>query len=163
MLTNQTQPIDPREDDGATAKRRGRGKSGPHPVDIHVGQRLRLRRMMLGLSQSRLGESVGLTFQQIQKYERGANRMGASRLYELAGVLDVPVSYFFAEMGPASGKGATGKTIDRTSDRTESPAVNDMVGLRVLSAYHRIDDRRVQKAVYDLMHSVSGGKAGHRT
>ena len=65
------------------------------PVDVHVGSRVRLRRTLLGLSQERLGEAVGLTFQQIQKYERGANRIGASRMYDLAHVLDVPVSFFF--------------------------------------------------------------------
>ena len=69
-----------------------------HPVDIHVGARLRQRRHLVGLSQSKLGESVGLTFQQIQKYERGTNRISSSRLYEFAKVLAVPVSYFFDEM-----------------------------------------------------------------
>ncbi|MBL4614923.1 MAG: helix-turn-helix transcriptional regulator, partial [Magnetovibrio sp.] len=70
----------------------------PRPVDVHVGARLRQRRTLLGMSQEKLGEAVGLTFQQIQKYERGANRIGASRLYQLSNVLDVSVSYFFEEM-----------------------------------------------------------------
>ena len=70
----------------------------PHPVDVHVGSRVRLRRNLLGLSQSKLGDTVGLTFQQIQKYERGANRMGGSRLYQFAQILDVPVSFFFDDM-----------------------------------------------------------------
>ncbi|MDA0238647.1 MAG: helix-turn-helix transcriptional regulator, partial [Proteobacteria bacterium] len=70
----------------------------PDPVDIHVGSRVRLRRTLLGLSQEKLGEAVGLTFQQIQKYERGANRIGASRLYDLSNILDVPVSYFYEDM-----------------------------------------------------------------
>ncbi len=69
-----------------------------HPVDMHVGLRMRQRRALLGMSQTALGNSVGLTFQQVQKYERGSNRMGSSRLYEFAKVLDVPVSYFFDEM-----------------------------------------------------------------
>ena len=72
----------------------------PNPVDVRVGARLRLRRNMLGLSQEKLGELIGLTFQQIQKYERGANRIGASRLYELSRVLDVPVSFFFDDTDP---------------------------------------------------------------
>ena len=70
------------------------------PVDVHVGSRVRLRRTLLGLSQEKLGEAVGLTFQQIQKYERGANRIGASRMYDLAHVLDVPVAFFFEEIPP---------------------------------------------------------------
>src|ERR671927_529699 len=72
----------------------------PHPIDIRVGARLRLRRNMLGLSQEKLGEAIGLTFQQVQKYERGANRIGASRLHEPSRVLDVPVSFFFDDTDP---------------------------------------------------------------
>src|SRR5271155_125722 len=82
-------------------RRPGRRKSDrPHPIDVHVGSRVRLRRNMLGLSQEKLGEAIGLTFQQVQKYERGANRIGASRLMELSRVLDVPVSFFFDETDP---------------------------------------------------------------
>ena len=78
---------------------RGRtGEGGANPVDIHVGNRVRLRRTLLGLSQESLGEALGLTFQQVQKYERGANRIGASRLFDLARVLGVPVTYFYEEM-----------------------------------------------------------------
>src|SRR4051794_36803227 len=82
-------------------RRPGRPKIGtPNPIDVRVGVRLRLRRNMLGLSQERLGEMIGLTFQQVQKYERGANRIGASRLHELSRVLDVPVSFFFDDTDP---------------------------------------------------------------
>ena len=77
----------------ATANTISRRGEGPHPIDIHVGARLRLRRTLLGLSQEKLGEAVGITFQQLQKYERGANRISASRLYHLALVLDVPVGF----------------------------------------------------------------------
>src|SRR3954471_2732243 len=83
-----------------------------HPVDVHVGARMRQRRTLLGMSQEKLGTAVGLTFQQIQKYERGSNRIGSSRLFEFAKVLDVPVNYFFDEMPsnalagrPMSGRG----------------------------------------------------------
>src|SRR6186997_1732132 len=86
---------------------RGRKSSGrmaskgfPNPVDVHVGTRVRLRRTLLGLSQEKLGEAIGLTFQQVQKYERGANRIGASRLWDLSRVLDCPVSFFFDDMDP---------------------------------------------------------------
>src|SRR5579872_2802569 len=83
------------------ARRPGRRKTDrPNPIDVHVGSRVRLRRNMLGLSQEKLGEAIGLTFQQVQKYERGANRVGASRLHELSRVLDVPVVFFFDAMDP---------------------------------------------------------------
>src|SRR5438128_12652470 len=79
--------------------RRRRQKSDkPNPIDIHVGSRVRLRRTLLGMSQEKLGESLGLTFQQVQKYERGANRIGASRLWDLSRVLECPVAFFFEEM-----------------------------------------------------------------
>ena len=82
-------------------RRPGRRKGDkPNPIDVHVGSRVRLRRNMLGLSQEKLGEAIGLTFQQVQKYERGANRIGASRLHDLSRVLDVPVSFFFDDMDP---------------------------------------------------------------
>ncbi len=81
--------------------RRRRQKSDkPNPTDIHVGARVRLRRTLLGMSQEKLGDAIGLTFQQVQKYERGANRVGASRLYDLSRVLDVPVSFFFEDIAP---------------------------------------------------------------
>ena len=82
--------------------RRRHGSDHPHPVDVHVGARVRLRRTALGMSQEKLGDAIGLTFQQVQKYERGTNRIGASRLYELSRVLEVPVSFFFEELDPAA-------------------------------------------------------------
>lgn len=79
----------------------GKGKKGqPDPVDVHVGSRVRLRRGIMGLSQEKLAESLGLTFQQIQKYERGANRVSASRLFQLGEILDVPVNFFFEGFNP---------------------------------------------------------------
>src|SRR5678816_919138 len=79
---------------------RARGGVGrPNPVDIHVGGRVRLRRTLLGMSQEKLADALGLTFQQVQKYERGANRIGASRLHQLSRILEVPVAFFFEEMG----------------------------------------------------------------
>ena len=83
-------------------------KSSPDPVDIHVGARVRLRRTLLGMSQEKLGKALGLTFQQVQKYERGANRIGSSRLFQLSRILDVPVSFFFDEMAPETTKKADG-------------------------------------------------------
>src|SRR5437660_7684075 len=90
-------------------RRPGRQKGDkPNPIDTHVGSRVRLRRNMLGLSQEKLGTAIGLTFQQVQKYERGANRIGASRLHELSPVLDVPVSFFFDDMDPVRAPGIPG-------------------------------------------------------
>src|SRR3954468_9912069 len=80
----------------------------PSPIDVHVGGRVRLRRTLLGMSQEKLGEALGLTFQQVQKYERGVNRIGASRLFDLARVLDVPIGFFFDDMPDSLGGGVTG-------------------------------------------------------
>src|ERR1700744_4827409 len=93
-------------------------ESRPSPIDVHVGTRIRLRRTLLGMSQERLGEALGLTFQQVQKYERGVNRVGASRLFDLSRVLDVPISFFFDDMpdslsatfGSPAARRATGVT-----------------------------------------------------
>ncbi len=80
-------------------------RKGSHPIDVHVGVRVRLRRNLLGMSQTALGKAVGITFQQIQKYERGVNRIGASRLFNLSRALDVPVSFFFEDLSPAAAGG----------------------------------------------------------
>src|SRR5512134_3751494 len=92
----------------------------PNPVDIHVGSRVRLRRTLLGLSQEKLGEAVGLTFQQIQKYERGANRIGASRLFEFSRILDVPVSFFFDDMDDRA-RVAQGDEVLGLADQPQTP------------------------------------------
>src|ERR1700693_3559843 len=98
----------------------GADKEGrPSPIDIHVGSRIRLRRTLLGMSQERLGEALGLTFQQVQKYERGVNRVGASRLFDLSRVLDVPISFFFDDMPDsltASFGGQTGRRAANVAD-----------------------------------------------
>jgi len=96
----------------------------PNPIDIHVGSRVRLRRTMMSMSQEKLGEQLGITFQQIQKYEKGANRIGASRLQEIASILQTPVSFFFedapntaAHQGGFSESGSTNYVVDFLSDR----------------------------------------------
>src|SRR4051794_33147217 len=91
-----------RQTDEAATKR---NEKSAHPMDVHVGSRVRLRRTLSGLSQEKLGDALGLTFQQVQKYERGANRISASRLFTLSQVLDVPVSFFFEDMSVASPPG----------------------------------------------------------
>src|SRR5579875_1614359 len=98
---------------------RGERESRASPIDAHVGTRIRLRRTLLGMSQEKLGEALGLTFQQVQKYERGVNRVGASRLFDLSRVLDVPISFFFDDL-PDSLSGFSGKRAAGMAEAQES-------------------------------------------
>jgi transcriptional regulator with XRE-family HTH domain len=128
------------------------------PVDVHVGSRVRLRRTLLGLSQERLGEAVGLTFQQIQKYERGANRIGASRMYDLAHVLDVPVSFFFDDM-PEDVKQRDAAPVavadDDEATGAEPNPLNRRETLELVRAYYRIQSARVRKRMFELVKAVA--------
>ena len=129
-------------------------RSAPNPIDIHVGGRLRLRRLAVGLSQERLAKSIGITFQQIQKYERGTNRIVASRLHDLARVLDVPVGYFFSEMNEGT------LTESAPEPREEAMAfAHDLMGeretLELVRSYYKISDPRIRKRLFDLVKSVS--------
>ena len=131
----------------------------PNPIDIHVGRRVRLRRTLLGLSQGKLGEAIGLTFQQVQKYERGTNRVSASRLYALSHVLDVPVPYFFEDMPPEiSDKG--GKPVPGLAEgikkKTSADLLTKRETLELVRAYYRIKDPNVRKRLYDLVKSLAG-------
>jgi transcriptional regulator with XRE-family HTH domain len=132
-------------------KRSGRAKSdGPNPVDVLVGARVRLRRNMQGLSQEKLGEAIGLTFQQVQKYERGANRIGASRLLEIARVLDVPVTFFFDNVdpvrAPAIPQGFAVHAIEALeADPLHVPETRELVG-----AFYDIQDAIVRRRLLDL-------------
>ncbi|MDH5747767.1 MAG: helix-turn-helix domain-containing protein [Rhodospirillales bacterium] len=137
----------------------------PRPVDVHVGSRLRLRRTLMGMSQEKLGEAVSLTFQQIQKYERGANRIGASRLYQLSLILDVPVSYFFEEMpdGIAARTPASSlSSPDGLSDLDQEPFQADPMAkretLELVRAYYRITDPKVRKRLFELTKSVANSQ-----
>lgn len=125
----------------------------PNPVDIHVGGRVRQRRTLLGMSQESLGDSVGLTFQQIQKYERGANRIGASRLFEFSRLLDVPVSYFFEELPgdlrTHEGRMAAGLR-DQDQDTLEPDPMARRETLELVRAYYRISDPRVRRRLFEL-------------
>jgi transcriptional regulator with XRE-family HTH domain len=128
------------------------------PIDVHVGSRVRLRRTLLGLSQERLGEAVGLTFQQIQKYERGANRIGASRMYDLAHVLDVPVSFFFDDM-PDDVKQRDAAPLNVSDDEdaggAEPNPLNRRETLELVRAYYRISSARVRKRMFELVKAVA--------
>ncbi len=140
--------------------RRRRG-GGPHPIDVHVGGRIRLRRTLLGLSQEKLGEMIGLTFQQVQKYERGSNRVGASRLFDLSRVLDVPMSFFFEDMDeqpparPSRRRGAAGEERAAHAAGGQSGApIAKRETLELVRAYYRIDDAEVRKRVFDLVKAM---------
>jgi transcriptional regulator with XRE-family HTH domain len=132
-----------------------------HAVDVHVGARFRQRRSLLGMSQSKVGEAVGLTFQQIQKYERGANRMGSSRLYEFAKVLDVPVSYFFDEMpaGTLSSRTRKGYGEAATPFADEKDPLIKRETLELVRAYYKIREGRVRKRIFEMVKAV--GAASH--
>jgi len=130
-------------------------KKQPNPIDIHVGSRVRLRRMMLGMSQEKLGESLGITFQQIQKYEKGTNRIGASRLQHIARVLSVPVSFFFED--------APGAPAEQTAGMAEPKSTHYVVdflssaeGLQLNKAFIRIKDSKLRRKIIDLVRALAG-------
>jgi transcriptional regulator with XRE-family HTH domain len=140
-------------------------ESRPSPIDVHVGTRIRLRRTLMGMSQERLGEALGLTFQQVQKYERGSNRVGASRLFDLSRVLDVPISFFFDDMPEPLAAGAGGQAGALAGRRTYAFAepqegfgddsMNRRETLDLVRAYYRITDGAVRKRVLDLVKSLA--------
>ena len=139
-------------------------ESRPSPIDVHVGTRIRLRRTLMGMSQERLGEALGLTFQQIQKYERGVNRVGASRLFDLSRVLDVPISFFFDDLPEPLVNvygGQAGSTASRRAMGFAEPqegfgddSLNRRETLELVRAYYRITDTGVRKRVFDLIKSL---------
>jgi transcriptional regulator with XRE-family HTH domain len=129
-------------------------KGFPNPIDVHVGSRVRLRRTLLWISQTTLAEAIGLTFQQVQKYERGMNRVSASRLVDLANALDVTVSYFFEEM--SAGVGAqTPSALMKAGPRpaaidNENDPLSKRETLEFVRAYYKIQDPAVRKRVFEL-------------
>ena len=162
MLDNAEEtPRAARGADAVSTEKEGR----PSPIDVHVGSRIRLRRTLLGMSQERLGEALGLTFQQVQKYERGVNRVGASRLFDLSRVLDVPISFFFDDMpeGLASTYAAqTGRRpigFVEPRDAFTDDALNRRETLELVRAYYRITDPAVRKRVFDLIKSMGPAEA----
>ncbi len=133
------------------------GRPGvPNPIDIHVGSRMRMRRIMLGMSQQKLGEALGLTFQQVQKYERGTNRVGASRLWDLSNVLDVPITFFFEDMpsdvagnSPRLRAGLSEEPVPEVDFEPDPMAKRET--LELARAYYKIKDPMVRKRVFDLV------------
>ena len=122
----------------------------PHPVDIHVGMRLRLRRLELKLSQKQLGEALDLSFQQVQKYEKGNNRISASKLFEIAGILEVPTLYFFEGLSTGSdeigesGPGLDGLGLTQTRE-----------GLRIVKAFSKIKDPKIRRTIIHLVEKIA--------
>jgi transcriptional regulator with XRE-family HTH domain len=135
-------------------------KKQPSSVDAHVGSRVRLRRMLIGMSQEKLGELLGLTFQQVQKYEKGANRIGASRLYDISQILNVAVQYFFEDLPKTPGERVNGGAL-READ--PAPFVMDFVssaeGLQLIRAYVKVSDQKVRKRILELVKSLGGEEA----
>lgn len=140
-------------------RRRRRKSDKPNPIDVHVGSRVRLRRTLLGMSQEKLGEAIGLTFQQVQKYERGANRIGASRLYDLSRVLDVPVSFFFDDINPEVVAAAV-EAGDGVAPRYEPDPMMRRETLELVRAYYRIPDAQIRRRLFDLTKAIANACAG---
>jgi len=134
-----------------------RGSDIAHPVDVHVGQRVKLRRTLLGMTQGKLGESIGLTFQQIQKYERGANRVSASKLWLLGNVMDVPVSFFFQDMPPSVREafpGYQGETAE--SDIPEEHlTLHRRQTLELVRTFSKLTDPVIRKRVIDVVRAIA--------
>ncbi|MBT9372102.1 helix-turn-helix domain-containing protein [Rhizobium sp. CSW-27] len=129
-------------------------KKKPNPIDIHVGSRIRLRRTMLGMSQEKLGESLGITFQQIQKYEKGTNRVGASRLQNISSILNVPVSFFFEDApGEQSANGAG--LAEASSSNYVVDFLSSSEGLQLNRAFVKITDPKVRRKLVDLVKALA--------
>jgi transcriptional regulator with XRE-family HTH domain len=138
------------------ARRPGRRKGDkPNPIDVHVGSRVRLRRNMLGLSQEKLGEAIGLTFQQVQKYERGANRIGASRLHDLSRVLDVPVSFFFDDMDPVRAPAIPAGFAEPPGEAFDSDPLRRRETIELVGAFYEIEDPVVRRRLFDLAKALA--------
>lgn len=147
-----------------TGKKRGRkkGSGGPNPVDIHVGSRVRLRRTLLGMSQEKLGQAIGLTFQQVQKYERGANRIGCSRLFDLSRILDVPLAYFFDEMpdnvaesSPARRRAGGWSESDQAAFEHQRDPMAKRETLELVRAYYAIPDETIRKTLFEMTKALA--------
>jgi len=139
-----------------------RASDGPNPIDVQVGSRVRLRRNMLGLSQEKLGQMIGLTFQQVQKYERGANRISASRLYELSRVLDVPILFFFDNIDPVRAPAIPGGLAEPSAEASESDPLRKRETIELVAAYYAIDDTATRHRLFNLAKALAGEAGGMR-
>ncbi|HVY58869.1 MAG TPA: helix-turn-helix domain-containing protein [Xanthobacteraceae bacterium] len=130
-------------------------KKAPNPIDKHVGSRVRMRRMMLNMSQEKLGEALGLTFQQVQKYEKGTNRIGASRLQQISQIMQVPVSFFF-EGAPDISPGQPDGMGEAPSPTYVSDFLATPDGLALTKAFMRIRDPKMRRRIVDLVEQIAG-------
>jgi transcriptional regulator with XRE-family HTH domain len=134
-------------------------KKVPNPIDKHVGSRVRMRRMLIGMSQERLGEQLGITFQQIQKYEKGTNRIGASRLQHISTILGVPPSFFFDGIPAPDGEEMDGGgAMPATDFVVDFLATSE--GLQLNRAFVRIKSVKVRRRIVDLVAELAAAEAG---
>lgn len=150
-----------------TFKRSSRGRTPtgqPNPIDVHVGNRIRLRRTLLGLSQEKMASLLGLTFQQVQKYERGMNRVGASRLWDIGKVLDVPIGFFYEDMDQEvasqsprmfSLPDSTPFNFAEESETFDVDPMNRQETIELVRAYYKIPNRKAARHLYDLIIAMS--------
>ena len=131
------------------------GTKEPQDVDRHVGSRVRMQRMAIGMSQEKLGDACGITFQQIKKYEKGTNRMGASRLHQIARILQVPVEFF--DEGAPSGPNL-GKPLADTTSRSMTDFLGTSDGLELVKAFMAVKDAKVRRRIADLTKAVAAGE-----
>ncbi|MCK5284725.1 MAG: helix-turn-helix transcriptional regulator [Alphaproteobacteria bacterium] len=137
-----------------TKKRKTKGT--PDSVDVHVGQRLRIRRSLLGLSQEKLAESIGLTFQQIQKYERGMNRISAGRLYQFSKILSIPISYFYDNIQNISSKELThGLSDSEQEEFNNEDIMQSKETLDMIRMYYSIKDPEMRKDIFKFIKSMA--------
>ena len=130
-------------------------KKKPNPIDIHVGSRIRLRRTMLGMSQEKLGESLGITFQQIQKYEKGTNRVGASRLQAISTILNVPVSFFFEDAPDGNPANTPSGMAEASSSNYVVDFLSSSEGLQLNRSFVKITDPKVRRKLVDLVKALA--------
>ena len=139
--------------------RRGRG-TGISPIDVHVGARVRVRRTLLGMTQTNLGDAIGVSFQQMQKYENGANRISASRLFALSRLLDVPIQHFFDDMPAAV---AASSPANKKRGRAKKPPSYEpdpmakRETMELVRAYYKIKDAEIRKRLYELTRAIGAG------
>ncbi len=128
-------------------------------IDAHVGKRLRLRRTMMGLSQEAVAKAVGITFQQVQKYEKGSNAMNANRLYEFGRFMNVPVAYFFEGLEQMGGQGEAQGFAENENEKFDHGRVSDRESLEMMKAFKRIKEQVIRKRLADLVRAVADNKA----
>jgi len=132
-------------------------KKQPDPIDVYVGKRIRLQRNLKNMTQQQLGRLLGVTFQQIQKYERGANRVGASRLQAIATILEVPVSFFFSDPEENTAFAAAGQGFaEEAGPLPEATHCSPQEGVQLIRAFSRIEDPQVRKKIIDLARALAG-------